>query len=164
MQPGCWWYCLGKSKRLDLDEDIKRVIAYIHAHGFKVRYSRAKKRQIHTAEVDFTDMVVTVWLKDRNSKKEKLMHLLHEAGHICDWVGPLNRCPASKLGKFLQEGRKHTQEDRFELYLFENLGILAMEEVRKMLGLSIPKKEVTRQRRLDVKPYRIYWKTGKFPR
>lgn len=155
---------MARNKKVDLDEDIKRVIAYIHAHGFKLRYSRAKKKQLHAAEVDFSDMIVTIWLSKSDSKKEKLMHLLHEAGHIYDWSIELGRVAPNKMGKFLQSGRTHTYSDRYDLYLFESCGILGMERVRRILGLSVPRKDVAKQQRLDEKPYEIYWKTGEFPK
>jgi len=152
------------------DTEISRLKKYAEGLGIKV-YFKPYIRGMGIAEWDLDDQSITIYEKKSFSKTDYILTFLHELGHHLDWVynNRKNDPEDVKAQELLCAGE--IEGDRSDIpkkyrkrtYEMEKSGIYYMSIIYKELGLKIPYWKVKLQQDLDIYPYFILYKEGRFP-
>lgn len=143
------------------DQELKRVEKYAQGLGIKITYKKQGKKDPE-AEWTIDGTEITVYLRNRQSKTQIILDLIHELGHHMAWVYRGRKTPI-KLDTAL--GRENpTKKQRQAILEDEKDGAEYHVIIYKELGLSIPQWKVELERDLQLEMYNIYYKTGNFPK
>lgn len=143
------------------DLELQRLVKYAESMGVKVLFSQ-KRSESDAAEWYTDGTQITVFEKEHTSKVEMILSLIHEIGHMCEFVRNNNRQVDLKLEEAINS-EEEKKLHRKKIYDFENKSSEWWEEIYRDTDLKFPRYKLEIARELDVYMYEVYCETGEFP-
>jgi hypothetical protein len=141
------------------DEEIQRLIRYAQGMGLSVHFKPYKKGTWSAEWVNGTE--ITIFLKSRTSKIEKIMSLIHETAHHKAWINNERRLdPKVEEALMSEENKKSFRKRIFDMEVNDSK---YWEQIYRDTNCTFPIYKLHVARDLDNWQYQIYYETGEFP-
>lgn len=142
-------------------EDLNKIIKYAKMNGVKVVFKPRKKGFADMAWILFNTKTIVIFYKERESRVEWCMSILHELGHLINYG--LN--PKAYNEYFhASASEAPCKETRRIMYEREKADIALMPKIHKLLDLkSFSFKEICLQKDLDTWQFKFFLNKNRFP-
>lgn len=140
------------------DEELNRLIRYAQGMGLSVRFKPYIKGSKTSAEWVTDGSEITIYVSNRCSKIEKILHLIHEIAHHKAFINN-ERELDPKVDKALDFG-DNGKRDRKHLLDMETNDSNYWEEIYRDTNCQFNIERLHKQRELDLWWYEVYYETG----
>lgn len=141
------------------DEELNRLIRYAQGMGLSVRFKPHVKGSYTSAEWLCDGTEITIYVKSRCSKLEKILSLIHELGHHKAWIQN-KRAMDPKVDEALdsEENKKHHRKRILDM---ETSDAQHWEDIFNDTNCTFPIKRLWMQKEFDIWCYEFYYETGR---
>lgn len=146
------------------DKEIERLVKYANAMGTKVVFSNAP-RPGDNAEWYIDNSQITIYTKKNLSKTDTILSLVHEIGHVLDFIHENDRVEDKNLEKALDaQDRNDAKRKHLKKILdVERRATQYWHTIYKETDLKIPLWKVDLSIEFDVWQYEYLYENGKWP-
>lgn len=151
-------------------EEIKRLEQYAKGLGADIIYRKPKRGNTDGAYIVVLNTYksqVVVFKDSRTTKKELVLNIIHELGHLLSWIYN-GRQDSKELIEALQaeserKDKPISKDKRKLIYEMEKHDTKYWDYIVTELGINIDKNELKVRKLLDIWIYRMYYLQGDFP-
>ena len=142
------------------DEELNRLIRYAQGMGLSVRF-KPFVRGGHSAEWDTNGPTITIFVKNKESKIDTILSLIHEIGHMRSYIKDERQLDPKIEEALTSEEDKKSYRKR--IYNMEKADSLFWDDIYKDTDCKFDINKLYIQRELDIHQYQVYYETGKMP-
>jgi len=151
-------------------EEIKRLEQYAKGLGADIIYRKHERGNTDGAYIVVLNTYksqVVVFKDSRTTKKELVLNIIHELGHLLSWIYNGRQDPKELIEALQAESERKNQvipkDKRKLIYEMEKHDTKYWDYIVTELGINISKNELKARKLLDIWIYRMYYLKGEFP-
>ncbi len=143
------------------DDEINRLMKYAQGLGLSVRFKPFVKGG-DAAEWTIDGTELTIYVKSKCSKLEKVLSLIHELGHQKAFID--NKRQFDPKIEEAIDSEENKKIHRKRLLDWEVDSSVYWEDIYRDTNCQFPMHILKRQMDFDIWQYEVHYKTGKFPK
>lgn len=143
------------------DEELNRLIRYAQGMGLSVRFKPYVNGSKDEAQWTVDGTEITVFVRPRTSKLDKVLSLIHELGHHKAFVAR-GREIDPELDEALGQ-EENSKRQRKAILIDEREGVENWDQIYHDTNCKFGVDRLNKQKELDVWSYEVYYESGKFP-
>lgn len=142
------------------DEELNRLIKYAQGLGVSVRF-KPYTRNGAEAEWAVDGSEITIYLRSRCTKIEKILSLVHELSHHKAWISNKRELDP-KMEKILLS-EENTKKERKKILDMEIADSVHWESIYHDTNCKFPIEKLYRQKEFDIWIYEMLHENGSIP-
>ncbi len=141
------------------DDELNRLIRYAQGMGMAVHFKPYKPHSKDEAEWAIDGTELTVYVRPKTSKIEKILSLIHELGHHKSFIDD-NRKLDPKIEEALDSEEKRHRKRILDMEINDSV---YWEDIYKDTNCQFNIQKLYKQKELDIWVYEVYYETGNWP-
>lgn len=144
---------------------MRRLKHYAKALGATVRFERRSEKFDDQGYCEYSpkQINIVVFRSPNSTLEDEVLTLLHECGHLLDYVNQGRPHPAALPSELVADHAGFDKPKRKVVLDWEERGIKLMEPIAQLLDLSIAKSRLLAEIQTDLWVYRYFYKKGTYP-
>lgn len=147
------------------DQEFQRLLLYAKGLGLKVTVFN-KKNPNAVAEWALDGSEIRIYSPSNMSKTELILTLVHELGHMLNYIHDKNRKHSKKILKAWERENNNDnlpEATRKLIYEDEQAGTLWWQAIIKEVNIKIKPWKIELQKDFDLWVYEFFYKNGNYP-